>query len=91
MKETKITEKTTKKGLVDYLKSVEVADKNLAERIAYAIQMFGKDQTKVLKNDLFDLVHIDCEFKGGIAITIIISFRQGFHSLGKKKDLMEDT
>lgn len=55
MKEIKITEKTTKKGLIDYLKSVEVADKNLAERVAYALKMFSKDQTKVMKNDLFDL------------------------------------
>ena len=61
MKEIKITEKTTKKGLVDYLKdylkSSRIVDKNLADRIAYAIQMFGKDQTKVLKNDLFALAN----------------------------------
>lgn len=55
MKEIKITEKTTKKGLIDYLKSVEVQDKNLAERIAYAVKMFSKDQTKVMKNDLYEL------------------------------------
>ena len=55
MKEIKITEKTTKKGLVDYLKSVEVSDKNLADRVAYAIKMFGKDQTKAKKDDLFEL------------------------------------
>ena len=54
-KEIKITEKTTKMGLINYLKSVEVADKNLAERIAYALTMFGKDQTKVMKNDLYEL------------------------------------
>lgn len=57
MKEIKITEKTTKKGLIDYLKSVEVKDKNLAERVAYAVKMFAKDQTKVLKSDLFDLAN----------------------------------
>lgn len=57
MKEIKITEKTTKKGLIDYLKSVEVKDKNLADRIAYAVKMFAKDQTKVLKSDLFDLAN----------------------------------
>lgn len=55
MKEIKITEKTTKKGLIDYLKSVEVKDKNLADRITYAVKMFAKDQTKVMKNDLFEL------------------------------------
>lgn len=55
MKEIKITEKTTKKGLIDYLKSVEVKDKNLAERISYAVKMFTKDQTKVMKNDLYEL------------------------------------
>lgn len=57
MKEIKITEKTTKKSLIDYLKSVEVQDKNLAERISYAVKMFSKDQTKVLKSDLFDLAN----------------------------------
>ena len=57
MKEIKITEKTTKKGLIDYLKSVEVKDKNLADRISYAVKMFAKDQTKVLKSDLFDLAN----------------------------------
>lgn len=57
MKEIKITEKTTKKGLIDYLKSVEVKDKNLADRISYAVKMFSKDQTKVLKADLFDLAN----------------------------------
>ena len=57
MKEIKVTEKTTKKGLVDYLKSVEVKDKNLAERVTYAVKMFSKDQTKVLKADLFDLAN----------------------------------
>lgn len=55
-KEININEKTTKKNLVDYLKSIKVADKNLAERIDYALKMFGKDQTKVMKTDLFSLV-----------------------------------
>lgn len=55
MKEIKITEKTTKKGLVDYLKSVKVSDKNLADRVAYAVKMFGKDQTKAKKDVLFEL------------------------------------
>lgn len=55
-KEIKITEKTTKMGLINYLKSIKVADKNLAERIDYALKMFGKDQTKVMKSDLFTLV-----------------------------------
>lgn len=55
MKEIKITEKTTKKGLIDYLKSVEVKDENLASRITYAVKMFAKDQTKVMKNDLYEL------------------------------------
>lgn len=54
-KEIKITEKSTKQVLINYLKSTEVADKNLAERVAYALTMFAKDQTKVLKNDLYEL------------------------------------
>lgn len=59
MKEIKITEKTTKKTLVDYLKSEtpKVTDKNLAERVVYALKMFSKDQTKVLKDDLISLVN----------------------------------
>lgn len=55
-KEIKITEKTTKMGLINYLKSIKVADKNLTERIEYALKMFGKDQTKVMKSDLYALV-----------------------------------
>ena len=59
MKEIKITEKTTKKGLVDYLKSylteAPVVDARLAERVKYAVQMFSKDQTKVMKEDLREL------------------------------------
>lgn len=59
MKEIKITEKTSKKGLVDYLKSYltdcPVVDARLAERVKYAVEMFGKDQTKVMKADLHEL------------------------------------
>lgn len=55
MKEIMITEKTTKKGLVDYLKSAKVKDKNLMERVTYAVQMFSKNQTKVAKADLYEL------------------------------------
>lgn len=58
MKEIKITEKTTKQGFVtilkDYLNS-NVVDKNLSERIKYALDMFAKDMTKVSKSDLRDL------------------------------------
>lgn len=59
MKEIKITEKTSKRSLVGYLKSYvfesPVVDKNLADRVNYALSMFNKDQTKVKKEDLFDL------------------------------------
>lgn len=58
MKEIKITEKTTKQGFVnilkDYMKS-NVVDKNLADRIKYALDMFSKDMTKVAKSDLREL------------------------------------
>ena len=57
-KEINITEKTTKQGFVnilkDYLKS-NVVDKNLSERIKYALDMFAKDMTKVAKSDLREL------------------------------------
>ena len=59
MKEIMITEKTTKKGLIDYLKSYvktsKVVDKNLSDRINYAVTMFSKNQTKVAKADLYEL------------------------------------
>lgn len=59
MKEIKITEKTSKKGLVDYLKSYvaksPIVEKNLADRINYALQMFSKDMSKVKKEDLLEL------------------------------------
>ena len=58
MKEIKITEKTTKQGFVnilkDYLES-PVVDKNLSDRIKYALDMFSKDMTKVAKSDLREL------------------------------------
>lgn len=57
MKEIKITEKTTKQGFVNILKDAvsEVTDKNLVERIQYALDMFAKDMTKVAKSDLREL------------------------------------
>lgn len=54
--EIKMTTKTTKQGLVNVLKEAKVTDKNLKERIKYALDMFNKDMTKVSKNDLFELV-----------------------------------
>ena len=57
-KEIKITEKTTKQGLIsilkDYMQS-NIVDKNLSERIKYALDMFAKDMTKVAKSDLREL------------------------------------
>lgn len=58
MKEIKITEKTTKQGFVNILKDYmqsNVVDKNLSERIKYALDMFAKDMTKVAKSDLREL------------------------------------
>lgn len=57
MKEIKITEKTTKQGFINILKDAisEVTDKNLVERIQYALDMFAKDMTKVAKSDLREL------------------------------------
>lgn len=61
MKELKINDKTTKKELFDYLKeslaTAEITDQNLIDRIGYAVRMFKKDQTKVTKDDLIDLVN----------------------------------
>lgn len=58
MKEIKITEKTTKQGFVNILKSYlesNVTDKNLSDRIKYALDQFSKDMTKVAKSDLREL------------------------------------
>ena len=58
MKEIKITEKTTKQGFVNILKEYlnsNVVDKNLSDRIKYALDMFAKDMTKVAKSDLREL------------------------------------
>lgn len=57
MKETKITEKTTKQGIIKMLKSTveAVTDSNLKERIEYALKTAAKDLTKVTKADLFEL------------------------------------
>lgn len=58
MKEIKITEKTTKQGFVNILKDYmqsNVVDKNLSDRIKYALDMFAKDMTKVAKSDLREL------------------------------------
>ena len=58
MKEIKITEKTTKQGFVNILKEYlnsNVVDKNLSDRIKYALEQFSKDMTKVAKSDLREL------------------------------------
>lgn len=56
----KITTKTTKDELTKYLgenvAEVKKRDKNLFDRIAYADKMYKKDQTKVTRKDLVDLV-----------------------------------
>ena len=54
-KEINITEKTTKQGLVNFLKAAKIANKNLRTRVEYALNMFGKDMSKVSKADLFEL------------------------------------
>lgn len=56
----KITAKTTKKELANVLGAnallVKTADKKLFEELSYASKMFKKDETKVTKKDLADLV-----------------------------------
>ena len=51
----KITEKTNKQELINFLRGVKVKDKNLMERITYALNMVKKDLTKVSKADLLEL------------------------------------
>ena len=90
MKEIKITEKTTKKSLVDYLKSEtpKVTDKNLAERVVYALKMFSKDQTKVLKDDLIALVNEVMESLTPAPAPVEASLKPK-KSLGKSKKTSE--
>ena len=56
----KITAKTTKMELANVLGAnaslVKTADKELFDRLSYASKMFKKDETKVTKKDLADLV-----------------------------------
>lgn len=56
---SKITVKSTKEQMTSYLnevfKSVQKANKNLAERIIYTSKVFKEDQSKVTKKDLYDL------------------------------------
>ena len=56
----KITAKTTKQELANVLGAnaslVKTTDKGLFDRLSYASKMFKKDETKVTKKDLADLV-----------------------------------
>ena len=56
----KITTKTTKEQLKSFLganaKAVKTADKDLFDQIAYADKMAKKDDSKVTRKDLVDLV-----------------------------------
>lgn len=56
MATTAISEKSTKQELIKVLESSKTGDKNLADRIKYALDMVKKDLTKVTKKDLFELV-----------------------------------
>ena len=51
----KITEKTTKQGLITFLRDSKVADKGIASRVKYALDMVKKDITKVTRADLYEL------------------------------------
>ena len=56
---SKITVKSTKEQMTSYLnevfKSVQKANKNLADRIVYTAKAYKKDPASVMKKDLFDL------------------------------------
>lgn len=56
---SKITVKSTKEQMTQYLNevfaSVKKANENLASRISYTAKVFKEDQSKVTKKDLFDL------------------------------------
>lgn len=55
-----IDKKTSKKGLVEYLREAEgkltgKKNKSLADRVKYSLKKFAEDATKVLKEDLLEL------------------------------------
>lgn len=56
---SKITVKSTKEQMTSYLnevfKSVQKANKNLADRIVYTVKAYKKDPASVMKKDLYDL------------------------------------
>ena len=56
---SKITVKSTKEQMTSYLnevfKSVQKANKNLADRIVYTAKAYKKDPASVMKKDLYDL------------------------------------
>lgn len=51
----KFTARTKKQELIDYLRAAKVSDKNLMERIRYALSMVKKDITQVRQADLLEL------------------------------------
>ena len=75
--------KLTKKGLIDYLKSVEDKVKDdtvLTDRIVYTLSKAGKDGKNALKADLFDLAD---EIQTTLAAK---SFVTGFENSAKEED-----
>lgn len=51
----KFTARTKKQELIDYLRAAKVSDKNLMERIRYALKMVKSDITRVRQADLLEL------------------------------------
>lgn len=77
-----VNEKTSKQGLIDYLKGAKVSDKSLAERVKYALGMVKKDLTKVTKADLYELAQ---EVMGSLTPAPVEASVKPKKTLGKKK------
>ena len=78
----KITAKTTKQELANVLGAnsslVKKSDKELFDRLNYASKMFKKDETKVTKKDLADLVRATIKSLGDKFIEPVAYEQYGF-------------
>lgn len=89
---TKITEKTSKQGLVKMLKSAveSLTDANLKERVQYTLKKFAEEQSKVGKADLFDLAkEVESLLPAPAATPVEASLKP--KKLGKKSTLKEES
>lgn len=92
MANTTINGKTTKKELVDYLRSTvkDITDGNLKSRIEYTLKGLKKDESAVAKSDLYELAKEVAREVLGIATPALAPVENSPKpKLGKKKTVEE--